>query len=166
MAKKGVIPSESAFNRFSESTKHFESTYRDQPKKGEKPTRTPRNCRHRNEIWKLKVTGTPTGGSFDIDVTVKSSQETLTINYNWTAAQVKTEFATHSELASGDLSTSGGPFPGSEIIVQFQGSYAKKLMYDSDSNAPVIDDSSLTGGTSPAAWLIPMTPGYPGNANP
>lgn len=123
------------------------------------------SCRSRNEIWKLKVTGTPTGGSFDIDVTVHSVTETVTLNYDDTAAEVETAFEGHSEIGSGQVQCSGGPFPGAEIVVEFIGDLAKKLMFDSSSNIPVIDDSGLTGGTSPAAWIEFPRSGHGGNAN-
>jgi hypothetical protein len=123
-------------------------------------------CKKRNEVWKMKVTGTPTGGSFLVDVTVEVSQEELEFDFDFTAAEVKTELATHTELTTDDISTSGGPFPGSEIAVEFIGDYAKKRMFDGAANLPVIDDSGLTGGTSPAAWIDFPQPGHPGNANP
>jgi hypothetical protein len=167
MAKKGVIPSEHAFGRIAKTVKHFEGTYRDATKVGvKKVILGTRSCVNRNEVWKLKLTGTPTGGDFTIEVTVNSVTETITIAFDDTAADVKTAFATHSELVSTDLNTVGGPFPGAEIAVEFIDDFAKKRMFDSAANMPVIDDSGLTGGTSPAAWIEFPQPGYPGNGNP
>jgi hypothetical protein len=162
----GIIPSEDAFRRFSAATKHFEGTHRNRGLKGEKRLRLAGGCKSRNEVWKLKITGTPTGGSFTIDVTVAGSQEELEFDFDFTAAEVKTELATHTELTTDDIETSGGPFPDAEIAVEFIGDYAKKRMFDGAANIPVIDDSGLTGGTSPAAWIDFPQPGHPGNANP
>lgn len=157
------ILNDDAFERTRRTVLRDEMRYADQTKEGTRRVRFKGGCKGRNEVWKFKVTGTPTGGSFDVDVTVSGTQETLTFNYNWTAAQVKTELATHTKLASTDLDTAGGPFPGAEITVEFIGDFAKKKMYNSAANAPRIDDSGLTGGTSPAAFLDPMQPGSPGD---
>lgn len=161
----GVIPSEDAFRRTAESVRHYESTYRDQTKHGGRRVRIS-ECQARNEVWSFIIAGVPTGGSFDLLMTVNGSQETLTFNYNWTAAQVKTEFATHTELASADLDTAGGPFPDTTIYVEFIGDYAGTLMFDAADNAPVIDQSGLTGGTTPHVIFNSLIGGYPKNANP
>lgn len=167
MAKKRVYGfDEAGFLRVREATRRVLGSPRTGSQRRRQVPIVGGGCKGRNEVWKFKVTGTPTSGSFNVDVTVGGTQETLTFNYNWTAAQVKTELATHTNLASTDLDTAGGPFPGAEITVEFIGDFAKKQMFDSASNAPVIDDSGLTGGTSPAAFLLPYQPGYPGNANP
>lgn len=162
----GIIPTKGAFRRISAVTKYVEQTFRNPGLKGEKVVRTRQRCVNRNEIWKLKITGTPTGGDFEFPLTVNSVTETITLNFDDTAAEVKTAFALHSELASTDLDTSGGPFPSAEIGVEFIGDFAKKRMFDSAATMPTIDDSGLTGGTSPAAWIEFPQPGHPGNANP
>jgi hypothetical protein len=162
----GVIPSKKVYARIGTAVKHFEQTYINPGLREEKVVRARGRCERRNEIWKLKVTGDPTGGTFDIDVIIDGTQETVTIDYNASAASVKTAFATHSELVSTDLDTAGGPFPGTEITVEFIDNFAGKKMFDSVINTPIIDDSGLTGGTTPTAWIIPYQGGGPGNANP
>jgi hypothetical protein len=162
----GVIPSDDAFRRIQRTVRHFEKTYINTPRQGEKVVRAGRSgCANRNEVWKLKLTGTPTGGDFSLDVTVNSVTETITLNYDDTATEAETAFEGHSEIGSGQVNCTGGPFPGSEIAVEFIGGLAKTRMFDSAANIPVIDDSTLTGGTSPAAWIEFPQPGYPGNAN-
>ena len=120
-------------------------------------------CADRNEVWKFKITGKPTGGSFNVDVTVKGSQETLTFDFDFTAAGFKTELITHTELTTDDIVTSGGSFPNGEITVEFIGDFANKRMFNGAVNIPVLNDSALTGGTSPAAWIEFPQPGHPGD---
>lgn len=91
------------------------------------------------EIWRFTPLA-PSAGTWDADITVNSSTETLTFNWNTTAAQMETELLTHTELTSGDVSCEGGPFPTVAI-------YAIWAITDSDvqTGYPVIDESSLTG---------------------
>jgi len=91
------------------------------------------------EIWRFTPLA-PSAGTWDADITVNSSTETLTFDWNTTAAQMETELLTHTELTSGDVSCEGGPFPTVAIYVIW-------AITDTDiqTGYPAIDESSLTG---------------------
>lgn len=68
---------------------------------------------------------------------------TPTFNYNWTAAQVKTEMvATFSNITTAELTTTGGPFPDATVELEFTGDLA-----NTNIGLPPMDWSSLTGGS-------------------
>ena len=113
-------------------------------------------CKAQNCKLQLAVLGGPTGGTFDIDLTVNDSEETLTFNYDDTAAEVKTELETHTEIAVDDVTVTGGPFPDATIEIEFVENLAKTNIA-----IPVADWASLTGGTG--VGVIPSSTqlGYP-----
>lgn len=94
------------------------------------------------EIWCF-IPLAPSAGTWDIDLTVNGVTETLTFDHNTTAAAMKTELLTHSELTTGDVDCKGGAFPSVAI-------YCTWSINDSDINTgfPVIDESSLTGNVT------------------
>ncbi len=106
-----------------------------------------------DEAQTVTVTGTPTGGSFTLTF---NGQTTAAIPYNATAAQVKTALVALSNVASTDVTTTGGPLPGSPVVVTFGGNY-------NDTNvAQMTATASLTGGSSPTAAVSTTTPGVTG----
>lgn len=118
------------------------------------------SCPDRNEIWRLTISGSPTGGSFDIGINVGGTTDILTFNYNFTSAEVKTELATHTNITTSDVSVTGGDFPNASIIIEFIGDLAAKYI-----DPPTIDFSSLTGGSGRAVALERYQPGYPGDGS-
>lgn len=94
------------------------------------------------EIWCF-IPLAPSAGTWNIELTVNSVTETLTFDYNTTAAAMETELLTHSELTTGDVDCKGGAFPSVAI-------YCTWSINDSDINTgfPVIDESSLTGNVT------------------
>lgn len=110
-------------------------------------------CSARNEKWLIQLVGA-TGSDFEIELVINGVQETITINYDSTAAQVKTAFEAHSELASTDLATEGGPFPGTSINVEFIGDQAGKSIL------PTSITNNLAGtGAKPEIYR--WVPGFP-----
>lgn len=103
------------------------------------------SCAAQNEIHHITVIGSPTGGTFDLDVTVSGTTETLTFDYDWLASEVEDEYETHSEIASGDVTVTDGPFPDGTVAVEFTGDLAETAIA-----LPVADWSSLTGGSGVA----------------
>ena len=95
-----------------------------------------------SEVWCLLPVG-PTGGTWDMDLTVNGSNETLTFNYNTSLSAFETELATHTELTVADFTCSGGPFPSVAIYIDWIDPDA-----DITGGFPVIDISSLTGAVS------------------
>ena len=91
------------------------------------------------EIWCFLPLA-PSAGTWDVDLTVNASTETLTFNWDTTSTQMQTELLTHTELTSGDVTCVGGPFPSVAI-------YAVWTITDADltDGYPSLDLSSLTG---------------------
>ena len=104
----------------------------------------------RSEVQTIAITGGPTGGTFTLTF---SGQTTAAIAYNATAAQVQTALEALSNINVGDVAVSGGPLPGTNVVVTFGGQYL------SDDVAQMTASGSLTGGTSPAVTVTTTTAG-------
>lgn len=113
-------------------------------------------CKAQNCKLQLTILGSPTGGTFDWDLSINDSEETLTFNYDDTAAEVATELATHTELTSDDVTVTGGAFPDATIEIEFVENLAK-----TDVAIPIGDWGSLTGGTGVAVLTSKTQLGYP-----
>jgi hypothetical protein len=108
-----------------------------------------------NEVQKVTITGSPTGGSFTLTF---SGQTTSAIAYNATAATVQTALQALSSIGSGNATVTGGPGPGTAWTVTFVGALAQTDV------AQMTATSSLTGGTSPTVTVTTLTSGI--NATP
>lgn len=108
-----------------------------------------------NEVQTIAVTGSPTGGTFTL---TWSGQTTAPIPYNATAAQVKAALEALSNINPGDVDVTGGPLPGTAVVVTFKGQYI-------GTDVATITDTSagLTGGTTPDVGITVTTAG---GANP
>lgn len=109
-----------------------------------------------SEAQQIAVTGSPTGGTFTLTF---SGQTTSTIAWNASAGAVQTALEALSNIAPGDVVCTGGPLPGTPVVVTFSGQYAGTdvaLMTD--------NDAGLTGGTTPAVTVTTTTPGGSGDA--
>lgn len=104
-----------------------------------------------NEVQRVTITGTPTGGTFTLTY---SGQTTAGIAYNAVAADVQSALIALSNLAPGDVVVTGGPGPGSFFTVTFGGTLAT-----TDVAAMTASAASLTGGTSPAVTITTPTAG-------
>lgn len=78
-------------------------------------------------VHEIRLEGAVTSGTFTLDVTIIDADanevnETLG-NFNWddTAAEVQTEYETHSEIAASgaDIAVLGGPFPNVAVYIVF-----------------------------------------------
>ncbi len=107
-----------------------------------------------DEVQQVAITGVPTGGSFTLTF---DGQTTGPIAYNATAAQVKTALVALNNVAASDVTTTGGPLPGSPVVITFGGNY------DGTNVPQVTSTASLTGGTSPQVNVTTTTPGVDGN---
>jgi len=99
-------------------------------------------CDTQNAIIDVIILGSPTGGTFDMALTINSVTEVLTFNYDDTTSEVDTELSTHSELVSADVTVTGGPFPDATMRIEFIGDQA-----NTNIALPTTDWSGLTGGT-------------------
>lgn len=104
-----------------------------------------------DEIQLLTMTGGPTGGTFTLTF---NGQTTGTIPYNATAVQVKTALELLTNIQSGGLVVTGGPFPATPITVQFDGINAQ-----SNVTQMTATSAGLTGGTTPTVTPTTTTPG-------
>ncbi|MFI7240109.1 hypothetical protein [Streptomyces cyaneofuscatus] len=104
-----------------------------------------------NEVQSVAITGTPTGGTYTLTY---SGQTTAPIVYNATAAQVRTALTALSNIGTGNVTCTGGPHPGTPVVVTFTGPLAGTDVAQMTGNA-----ASLTGGTTPAVVVTTTTPG-------
>jgi hypothetical protein len=106
----------------------------------------------RSEVQTLTVTGTPTGGNFNISY---DGQTTGAIAYNASAANVDTALEALSNIGAGDVTCAGGPLPGTAVTVTFATALAS-------TNVALMtaDSTNLTGGTTPTASIATTTTGY------
>ncbi len=103
-----------------------------------------------NEVQRVTITGTPTGGSFTLTF---NGQTTAAIAYNAAASAVQSALEALSNVASGDVTCTGGPLPGSFVTATFGGQYAA-------TNVPAMTATgSLTGGSTPAVAVTTPTEG-------
>ena len=99
-------------------------------------------CDRQNCIWHIYVMGKPVGGTLDLTITAGGATETITLNWDDTAAEAKTTLATHSGIASeSNLTVTGGPFPNATLSVEFKGDLAGQ-----DIALPLASWSNITGG--------------------
>jgi hypothetical protein len=91
-----------------------------------------------------------------LNLTVNSTEETLTFNYDDTAAEVQTELETHSEIASGDVTVTGGDFPDATIQIEFVSNLAHTYV-----PLPTSDWNGLTGGSGVMVIASWAEIGYP-----
>ncbi|MEU6016977.1 hypothetical protein ABZ826_23880 [Streptomyces sp. NPDC047515] len=104
-----------------------------------------------SEVQTVTVTGAPTGGTYTLTF---SGQTTAGIPFNATAAQVKAALEALSNINPGDVLVSGGPHPGTAVVVTFAGQY----MGD-DQPQMTASATGLTGGTTPAVTVATSTAG-------
>lgn len=140
---------EEGFNRVTEATRRVLRT----PTSGSKRRRQPPVlsgggggvCTSQNAKLQWTVFGKPTGGTFSSALEINGSTETITFNYNDDSTAVATALATHTQLASADVTVTGGPFPNATIEVEFIATQA-----NTNIALPLSAWGSLTGGTGMA----------------
>jgi hypothetical protein len=101
-----------------------------------------------NEAQTVTITGTPTGGTYTLTF---NGQTTAAIPYNATAAQVTTALEALSNVNFGEVAVTGGPHPGTAIIVGFGG------QYEHTDVPQMTATGSFTGGTTPAIAVTTTT---------
>jgi hypothetical protein len=104
-----------------------------------------------NDVQTLTITGGPTGGTFAL---TWSGQTTATIPWNASAGTVQTALAALSNVGAGNVVCTGGPLPGTAVVVTFTGTLGNTAQV-----AIAIGTSSLTGGASPAPSIAHTTVG-------
>ena len=119
----------------------------------EPPYVTDQRCPDRNEKWVCQLRGGPGSGTFDITITVNSSGEVLTLDYDVTAAEFQTALETHTQVTSGDVECSGGPFPNDPIIIEWKGNYANVDMTNTTLGHDIPTLNPFNLGSSPVRLL-------------
>jgi hypothetical protein len=104
-----------------------------------------------NEVQTATMSGTPTGGNVTL---VYDNQTTGTIVFNATSAAVQTALEALPNIGTGNVAVTGGPWPGTAMVVTFQGALAKRPVPNI-----VLGTNALTGGASPTVTVAETTPG-------
>ncbi len=115
-----------------------------------------------NEVQTISMTGVPTGGSVDLAYqyydpttgTVKTSSN-INIPFNSTNATADTNIEAITQLGAGSVGVTGGPLPGTPLVVTFSGASVANKPH----RAFVLVANNLTGGTTPTATVVRTTPG-------
>jgi len=100
-----------------------------------------------NEVQTITMTGPPTAGTFTLTF---NGQTTAPIAYNATASTVTTALKALNNIGSNDVSSSGGPFPTTPVVVTFQGD-----LEDTDVAQMTATGTGLTGGTVAVTTTTP-----------
>jgi hypothetical protein len=102
-------------------------------------------------IQTLSVGGNPTGGSFTLSF---GGQTSGTIAFNATAAQVQAVLQSVATIGPGGATCSGGPLPGTAVLIVFAGPLALRAQ-----PLVTVGANNLTGGASPAPSIVQTTAG-------
>lgn len=100
-----------------------------------------------SDVQTITITGSPTGGTFTLTF---GGQTTIPLPFNATAAQVESALNALSSLGAYSVACTGGPLPGTGIVVTFQYGGNQAVITHAD---------SLTGGATPAVVVTHTTPG-------
>jgi hypothetical protein len=119
-----------------------------------KPARTRAGCyapiEGVNEVQRLTITGTPTGGSFTLTY---AGETTTALNHNASVATIQAALDALSNVDPGDITVAGGPLPGTFVTFTFGGGLAETNVSEMTATP------SLTGGSAPTAVITTTTPG-------
>jgi hypothetical protein len=107
-----------------------------------------------SEVQTLSITGTPTGGTFALGF---GGQITAPLNYNATATDVQTALRALSSIGSTGVNCTGGPLPGTAVVITFAGTLANTNVATIATNGA----GGLTGGTSPTSSVVVTMAGKP-----
>lgn len=103
-----------------------------------------------NNVQTLTMTGTPTGGNCKI--TDGAGKTTAVLPHNCASAAAQT--ALEAAFGAGNVTVSGGPWPGAALVVTFVSARGNRPM-----RTLKIADNALTGGSSPTFTAAQTTPG-------
>lgn len=105
-----------------------------------------------NDVQTITMTGTPTGGTFTWVISGIAGVGNFVLPFNATATVAQGLLA--AIVGSGNVTVTGGPMPGSTLVVTYTGALAK---------APVplmtAGTNALTGGSSPTSTVAHTTVG-------
>lgn len=110
-----------------------------------------------NNVQTLTMTGTPTGGSS----LATYDGRTASLLFNSTNVQAQTALEALPNIGTGGVTVTGGPWPGTPLILTFAGTGSAGFPVTQKRPHPLltIGTNSLTGGTSPTWTAAQTTPG-------
>jgi hypothetical protein len=126
--------------RIAAATRRVEGTARTYLRVPERVPRHSGGCGTCPEVHEITTTGSPSSGTATLTYIIDGVSDTVTINYDDTAAEVLTAMETHSNVASGDVVCTQGPLPADAIYIRFDGNHSGLSV-----DLPAISDS-ITGG--------------------
>lgn len=108
--------------------------------------------RHQLVPW-----GFPSGGTVALTFAIRSPDdnvvytEAITVPWNCTAAQMKTQLLTHTAInnVSARVTTTSGPWPNSAINITFNSPLSR-----TEIELPIVNVAGLTGGSFPNVMAI------------
>ncbi|MHC4763293.1 MAG: flagellar hook-basal body complex protein, partial [Planctomycetota bacterium] len=104
-----------------------------------------------NEKQTVTITGTPTGGTFTLDL---GTGTPASVAWDANAAAVKAALVTLDGITTNDVDVTGGALPGTPVVIEFIGA-----LDGTDIDMLTIDTSGLTGGTSPSGSVAETVKG-------
>lgn len=113
-------------------------------------------CPERNEIIQLTVIGQPTTGTLDYTQTISGTPDTVTFNFDDTSTEIQAALESHSEIAAGQVSVTGGPLPNATVTIEFTSGLG-----GINHPIPTLNWTNLTGGTGVAVIVSVDTQGHP-----
>lgn len=107
-----------------------------------------------NEVQTITVTGTSSGGTFTLTF---GSETTSALDFDATAAEIDTALEALDNIGAGDVACTGGPLPGTPVVITFGGNLANVKM------PLIVADDALLTGTDPVLAVARTTEGAEGN---
>ncbi len=107
-----------------------------------------------NDVQTVTITGTPTGGTFELSYGGFSTVG-LDVTSGVTAAAVSTALEGLTSIGAGNVHCTGGPLPGTGVVVTFVGALAARPITLMTST-----NDAFTGGTAPASHVAHTTVGH------
>ncbi len=102
----------------------------------------------------ITITGTPSGGTFPLCF----GGQTTAVLFSASAANVLTALQALSSIGASNATCTGGPLPGTPVVVTFAAALATKFQ-----TLLTTFSGSLTGGSSPTVTITHTTLGKPSN---
>lgn len=110
------------------------------------------NWQSTDEVQRVAITGTPTGGTFTLSF---NGRTTAPIAYNATPAAVRDALRALQNVPDSALTQAGAALPGGTVDITFTGLPGNQPRMQADS-------AGLTGGTNPTVVVTTTTPGVRG----
>jgi hypothetical protein len=104
-----------------------------------------------NEVQRLTLTGSPTGGTFRLQV---AGGVTQPIAYNASAATIQAALRAVPTVGSAGVTCTGGPLNSGFVVVTFGGKLGRQNVA-----TMAVRNPAFVGGTAPAVAVTTTTPG-------